>query len=145
MAVMSLKGFLNKDYKMITNEMKERMFEDHWMPDSRLLEDKDYLRHYNFGMSEARKHFRAALDLILPLLEKSMKANCFYADWKTYTSSRHPYFEQYFAEVKNDHSIIRITETDGDEFMLPFAGATARTALAEIEREIKKWSIGVAK
>jgi hypothetical protein len=59
-------------------------------------------------------------------LEKAESVIRFYADWKNYSASRHSYFENYFAEIKNDHSIIKVTEADGDKFLLPFAGNKAR-------------------
>ena len=55
----------------------------------------------------------------------------FYGDHKNYSITRHSYFETYFAEIKNDHSIIKITEADGDKFILPFGGSRAREFLAK--------------
>jgi hypothetical protein len=53
----------------------------------------------------------------------------FYGNWKNFIATKHDYFETYFAEIKNDHSFIEITENDGDKFTLPFGGKRARSIL----------------
>jgi hypothetical protein len=110
--------------KMITAEMKEKMFED---------AIKTFHPNKVDGWMEiqaAREGFDTALDLILPLLEKSLEANRFYAD----PSSWWPH---------NGNHRYRIQVPDRNEISKEWEGTlcggkTARQAIATIESELKQ-------
>jgi hypothetical protein len=126
----------------ITEEMKQAMFEN-WNCNNSLTAEK--VRSFR-EMNEQervgfclREGFTAALDLILPLLEKSLEANTFYAAHTNWRSEANP--ETELSWIRSDDIVCSQREfIFGDE--TPWfcsGGKTARTALAEIESEIKKW------
>jgi hypothetical protein len=120
--------------KMITAEMKEKMFEAWWETDSG--DELVMLAHESVkdisNMSErcsvlsnfwAKQSFTAALDLILPLLEQSLEANEFYMwqkKYNGYSSNKSGEWEYYPPIIIED------------------IGKTARQAIATIESELKQ-------
>jgi hypothetical protein len=61
----------------------------------------------------------------------------FYGNWKSWSNCKHSFFESYFAEIRQDHEVIEIVESDGDKFKLPFGGRRAREFLSKHKELIK--------
>jgi hypothetical protein len=77
--------------KMITAEMKEKMFERLW--------ESDYIDDERYGKDAQLDFFNAALDLILPLLELSFEALREVRDFETCkyddgTTARYPSYKE---------------------------------------------------
>jgi hypothetical protein len=103
---------------MITAEMKQKMFDKFWIS----LEDENGHQRSPSNRN-ARKAFTAALNLILPLLEKSLEANRLYGNIDNYSP-------EYLRQATLGRHGKLILFIDG--------GKTARLAIAQIESELNK-------
>jgi hypothetical protein len=123
----------------MNSDQVENLFQKHL--DEKIGSDNTRRRFYIEGSgttAAARTAFTAAINLLLPIIEKQREALEFYGDWKSWKDCRHPIHESYFAEIKNDKSFIEYTEADGDTFKSWFGGCRARNTLSEVEAELKK-------
>ena len=56
----------------------------------------------------------------------------FYASWKSWDHSDHPYHEMFLGLIKDDESSVKYTEADGEQYESLFGGKRARQALKSI-------------
>jgi hypothetical protein len=114
--------------KMITAEMKEKMFEKWWMDaPARMTDNLTGLDRF-----DAYKVFCSSLDLILPLLEKSLEANRFYAAKKNWGYNEKPKNQSHLAWMIESHDCGYCQENE--KFV---GGKTARQAIQEIEAALR--------